>query len=131
MANWRKFKSSADRVQAKISGEFNIPILKVDQSGENLDPNKPAATTTSRKRPFEENQIRAQQNEVAKITAGQNKNALYRAATSTIGGEKAYVMREMEKNEGAAKKIKGMIIKHKKKKGTYLSMYVLTYHIQY
>ena len=131
MANWRKFKSSADRVQAKISGEFNIPILKVDQIGENLDPNKPAATTTSRKRPFEENQIRAQQNEVAKITAGQNKNALYRAAASTIGGEKAYVMREMEKNEGAAKKIKGMIIKHKKKKGTYLSMYVLTYHIQY
>ena len=112
----KKSKHKADRVQAKIHGEFNIEIVKVGPTGENIDPNKPAIS--SRKKPFMEKKYRAQQNEVAEIAKDRHPKALYRAAASKIGGDKAYVMRKMDKNPNLAKKLKKTIIVMKKKKGT-------------
>ena len=108
--DWKKLRYNADRVEAKIQGEFNIEIHKVDLDGENLVPNKPA--TSSRKRPFMEKKIRAQQYEVAEIAKGQHPKALYRAAASKIGGDKAYVMRRMDEKPNLATKLKIFWIKN-------------------
>ena len=95
----------------------------VDPTGENLDPNKPAtSSSSSRKRPFIENKYRAQQYEVAEIAKDRHPKALYRAAASKIGGDKAYVMRRMEEKPNLAKKLKKATIAIKKKKGTSLNI---------
>jgi len=127
--DWKKLRYNADRVEAKIQGEFDIEIHKVGLEGENLDPNKLASS--SRKRPFMEKKIRAQQYEVAEIAKDRHPKALYRAAASKIGGDKAYVMRRMDEKPKLAKKLKKTVIAIKKKKGISLHIHKSSIYVYF
>ena len=118
-----------------VNGEFIIQINKVGSAGEDLQPKSPppskANTSTSigkKKgpvpRPYLEKGDRAQRNDVAAISKGQDHNALYKAASRKIGkidADKGYIMRLMNRKPGMASKLKKFHLLHRKNKGFLLN----------
>ena len=119
-------RSTRAKAEAKVSGEFNIPIRRVRADGEsesNSDGELASTNPTPKvnRLPFVEKKSRAKREEAAEIARGRAPEALMQAATSKIGKihkPTAYIMRKL-RDPKEAEKIKKLYLRNKKNKGLF------------